>query len=410
MSAADSLEFGPLYRTLRRVTNRLIDEIRAPSVTAPGWSDFDWIVARSACAMQGISGLLANRLRWRGPQAFIRFLQDQREHTAAFCDRAREMLARIDHEARKAGVPFVALKGAGAFHLELHGRGERPMGDLDLLVQRGHFESMHRVMSTCGYAHCHTSWRHAVYAPGSMPALHAYAEHRDNPLRVELHTHIAERLPYSEIDVTSTIWPADPAPGVNFYPSRAALLRHLLLHAAGNMRAHALRALQAFDNAALAATLDAEDWEELLDDTRTATWWLYPALCLSAQVRAGCIPESVLERAARASSPWLRRRATRNRIFELSWSNLRISAFPGIEWSRTPLEALRYARTRVLPGRQALTELHESMAPGHRLLELPWYQLSHPRRIARWILRRAPRVQTMTSIMAACSEAGRAGS
>jgi hypothetical protein len=399
-----SLEFGPLYRTLRRVTNQLVDEIRAPTAATPDWSDFDWVVARSASAMQGISGLLANRLRWREPREFIQFLQDQREHTAVFCDRARALLARIDHEARKVGVPFVGLKGAGAFNLALHGHGERPMSDLDLLVQGSHFDSMLEVMAACGYTHSHTSTRHAIYKPASTTTFHAYAEHRDNPLRVELHTHVSEALPFREVDVTSTIWSADPQPGVNAYPSRASLLRHLLMHAAGNMRAHALRALQAFDNAALAATLDTDDWEELLDDARAATWWLYPPLVLSANVRAGCIPEWVLTRAARATPPWLRSRARGYSIFELSWSNLQISAFPGIEWARTPLEALRFARTRVLPSRRAVAEMRESATSMPRLLQLPWYQMSHRQRMIRWILGRAPRVQTMTSVMAACAE------
>ena len=42
-------------------------------------------------------------------------------------------------------------------------------------------------------------------------------------------------------------------------------MRHLLLHAAGNMRAHALRLVQLHDIALLAPRLDAAAWERLLD-------------------------------------------------------------------------------------------------------------------------------------------------
>jgi hypothetical protein len=88
-------------------------------------------------------------------------------------------------------------------------------------------------------------------------------------------------------------------------------------------------------------------------------------------------------------------------VFEVSLSNLRIAALPGIEWSRTPAEAWRLLRQRLLPSPHELTELREGMVAMPNLLELPWYQLSHPQRILRWVLGRAPRVQTMTSVQAA---------
>jgi len=35
------------------------------------------------------------------------------------------------------------------------------------------------------------------------------------------------------------------------------------------------------------------------------------------------------------------------------------------------------------------------------LRRVPWYQLSHGRRIVRWLVSRPPRVQTITSVAAA---------
>jgi hypothetical protein len=393
--------FGTLQRALRRVTNRLINEVDAPTFIPPDWSRIEWAVARSVSAIQGISGLLANRLRWREPRDFLEFLAEQREHTVAFRDCARTALARIDAAARAAGVPVVALKGAATFGMKLHGRGERPMADLDLLIEPSGMEAMQTVMTSCGYVHSHTTRRHVAFKPAADRPTIGFGEHGDNPVRVDLHTRITEHLPVSEVDATPTIMPAILVPGINGYASRVSLFRHLLLHAAGNMRGRTFRAIQAFDAAALAGVLETADWAELLDDARFATWWLYPPLAVTAHVRPGCIPASVMECAARACPRWLRRRMRHGDMFEVSLSNLRIAALAGIEWSRTPAEALRLLRRRLIPNPQELTELREGMGGMPKLLELPWYQLSHPQRILRWVLGRAPRVQTMISVQAA---------
>jgi len=391
---------GPLRDALRKITSTLLAELREPTATPPDWTAFEWTIARAVCAMQGISGLLANRLRWQQPAGFLRFVREQREHTVAFRQRVRTTLADLDAAARAAGVPFIALKGSAMMDLELHGRGERPMTDIDLLVAPEHADAMSRVILALGYAFSHRSHRHVTFKPTRGGAPHILGEHEDNPLRIELHTHVAEELPLTEVDITASVRPAQMEPGSNPYASRTALLRHLAIHAAGNMRAHALRGNQAIDIAAFASTLDAREWSELLD-TAIPAWWLYPPLALAARVRPGCIPDDVLARAARLCPGWLRMRARRYDVFEVSWSNPTIAAFPGIEWSRSPIEAARYARTRLIPTRSAATELRDGVQCSPLLLQLPWYQLSHSRRILRWILGRAPRVQTLTSVMSA---------
>ena len=49
-------------------------------------------------------------------------------------------------------------------------------------------------------------------------------------------------------------------------------------------------------------------------------------------------------------------------LTRVSWSNLRIHAFPGIYWSRSPLDAMRYARQRFIPDRTAIAELDVKVA------------------------------------------------
>jgi hypothetical protein len=86
-------------------------------------------------------------------------------------------------------------------------------------------------------------------------------------------------------------------------------------------------------------------------------------------------------------------------LTDVSWSNLRIAAFPGIEWARSPLEALRFANSRILPGKAALGELESAVNLLPEMRTIPWYGQRHATRIVRWLFTRPPRVQTMRSVL-----------
>ena len=88
----------------------------------------------------------------------------------------------------------------------------------------------------------------------------------------------------------------------------------------------------------------------------------------------------------------------------MSWSNLRIAALPGIEWSRTPVETLRLARSRFWPSRAALGDLAATLEAQPQHAQIRWYGASHAERIARWLFTRTPRVQTMSVVSAALRE------
>ena len=83
----------------------------------------------------------------------------------------------------------------------------------------------------------------------------------------------------------------------------------------------------------------------------------------------------------------------------MSWSNLRIAALPGSEWSRSPLELLRFARSRLLPERQALAELADAVTqPAGAARSL--VRAVARQRILRWVTSRPPRVQTLLTVLA----------
>jgi hypothetical protein len=66
---------------------------------------------------------------------------------------------------------------------------------------------------------------------------------------------------------------------------------------------------------------------------------------------------------------------------------------------------MRFVRARVLPGRRSLAELEFARQAQPQLDQVPWYGVSHGSRILRWLFSRPPRVQTITSVMAALRDA-----
>lgn len=401
--------FKALAAALRKTTEHLARELAQPSASPPDWSDLDWAIARAAAALQGISTLLANRLPWGGPPGWQSFLAEQREQAMLRDARIGELLRQIDAATRRAQIPCVALKGAALRALDLYRPGERPMGDVDLLIRPGDATAIAAALREIGYVEIYATRRHVVYAPphGTMPK--GYGEHVESPLKIEAHTRVSELLPVRAVDITARVYPAQPQPGLNAYPSAVALLLHLLLHAAGNMRAHALRQIQLHDIAHVAGRFQDADWRALLAARRAAErpWWAFPPLALAARYYPRFIPPEILRELRGCCSLPLRLAIDRQALTDVSWSNLRIHAFPGIEWSRSPLDALRFIVSRALPGRMALAELQTALDAQPQLKQVRWYGARHGERIARWLFSRPPRVQTITTVRAVLGDCGR---
>lgn len=399
-------EFPPLAvleAALYRTTERLAVEVAAPRDEAPPWSTLEWRVARAAVAIQGIAPLLAGALRWRGPDDWHAFLERQRRQCTLRHAHVVERLAAIERGARAAGIVVVPLKGAALYRGGIHAPGERSMGDIDLLVRPADLPATKRVLSDLGYVEAFENRRHATFEPRGAGPLVDYGEHVGNAVKVEVHTRIAEALPVDDVEITPALWPERAAPGLAEYPSRIALMLHLLLHIAGNVRARALRQVQLVDVARLAPRFASADWDALLA-LPARPWWLYPGLALCERYHPGAVPGRVLDAARAACPPLLARATARHRLVDVSWARFRIQAFPGIEWSRSVGEALRFARSRVVPRGEALAELERLAATQAWAREIPWYGQSHAVRIARWLVSRPARVQTLYSVRAAIAE------
>jgi hypothetical protein len=408
MSGAPTPPRAELAAALRATTERFAAEILQPAEAPPEWSELEWAIARCAAAMQGISVLLARDLRWRGPPLWQSFLAEQREQSLLRHERIGALLEQLQAVTVAGRIGCIALKGASLRALGLYGPGERPMADVDLLVRASDSQSIASALADIGYVEAYSSRRHRVYEPQRKTVAHGFAEHIDNPLKIEVHTAVAEELPVRKVDVTERILRGQLRPGVNGYPDLPTLILHLLLNAAGDMRQHSLRQIQLNDIALIARLLGDDGWQAVLRQpgNERAPWWMFPPLALTARYYPGHVPADVLKEARAACPRVLRLVIERESLTTLSWANLQILAFPGIEWSRTPLDALRFIRSRVAPSRRALGEVEQAQLAWPQPDGVKWYGASHPRRILRWLFARPARVQTMLSVRAALESAG----
>jgi hypothetical protein len=398
-------ELRAVERALRDTTETLACELISASATAPNWNAFQWQIALAVAVMHGVTPLLSSTLRWRGPAAWQQFLSAQRAHTLVRQRRIVQVLANIDAAAHIEQVAILPLKGVALHELGIYQAGERPMADIDLLVRPRDAAAATRLLAMLGYLETGNTGRERIFEAIGSVAPADWAEHGDNPVKIELHERIAEPLPIATTDITARLLPRPALPGVNPYPSVAALMLHLLLHAAGNIRTRAVRLLQLHDISRLASRLSREDWERvLLPQGEPASWWAYPPLLLTARYQLSSIPTPILV-LARAQCPWpLRRVCERYRLVDVSLSNMWTQAFPGIEWSNSVPEALRYIYRRLFPNhvQQAQRQLS---ARQDWAAHSPWMRQSQTRRMVQWVLSGHARVPTVAAIRAATAQA-----
>jgi hypothetical protein len=388
---------GKLQAALTTITERLARELVNPEPVAPDWSDLEWSIAKGVAAMHGISSLLSTSLRWRGPEGWMHFLDEQRIQVAERHARIEKLLQAIDRSAREAGLGITPLKGVALHALGFYSAGERPMADVDLLVQPRDASRAARLIESLGYRESRASYKERGFAPLESRSAAALGEHSDNDITIELHERICERLPLNLTDISDVVLPQRPHAGLNDYPSAAALMTHLLLHTAGNMAIKSVRLVQLHDLALVAARMTEADWEELLPPSSSGRrlWWALPPLRLALRYYPLSIPPQALL-ALESNCPWfLQRNARRLILSDVSFSHLWVDAFPGIQWARSIREKLSYAASRVRPSAEHLTARDAMVVTEDWAADSAWSTLSHGRRIVRWLGSRQVRPATM---------------
>jgi hypothetical protein len=395
--AARSLQ--DIAMALRETTETLARELAQPTGIAPAWTDFEWSIAEAVAAMHGVSSLLRGTLQWRGPLRWQQFLDHQSDQTRARQQRITDLVTTIDTLARRHGLAVVALKGAALHALGVYGAGERPMADVDLLVREPDLEPAARLLRQIGYDEGPATWKHRGFMPRDAQPAARFGEHAANPIKIELHGRVFERLPVDEADITQYVWRPSPAPGVNDYPSTASLMMHLLLHASANMAFRGLRMVHLHDIARLAARMSSADWVVATGDP--SRWWALPPLALTTRYYPQAIPRHVVAELAPVCTRSLRRFCRGRSLTDVSLSHLWIEAVPGIEWSKSTVERVRYLGSRLFPGRE-LRAAREEIVTTHLpwLSEDAWTRLPHSKRVLRWMISRTPRAQTMYPVNA----------
>jgi Uncharacterised nucleotidyltransferase len=397
----------PLQGTLRKITETLAGELARPTLVAPDWSPIEWRLARAVAVIHCVSPLLSESLRWEGPAQWRDFLAGQKAHVAARHRRIQELLDQIDARCHEEGIAVVGLKGAALHSMGFYCAGERPMADVDLLVQAGDATRTGQMLQSLGFSQSYANWRHGVFVPKVRNLHKGLGEHTDNYLKIELHARIAEKLPLRITDVTDSVYPRTPHPGLNAYPSNAALMIHLLIHAAGSMASRSLRLLHLHDIALVSSRMAGSDWDELVSQGQNMNrrWWALPPLQLTARYYPDAVPTDVLA-ALSNQCPWtLRQVVRRGRLSDVSLSYPWIEAFPGIAWSRSCAEIVEYIGGRIWPDKELrrLRHIHvetESAASATR-----WGRLSQRQRMLRWLTSRPLRVETLHAVRMALAQA-----
>jgi len=395
-----------LDRTLRKITEVLAKELACPTQAAPDWSEFEWIVARAVAAMHGVSPLLSRVLRWQGPAGWREFLEEQRAHTAKRHVRIEDLLLRLNQRALEAGIPAVALKGVSLHSLGVYQAGERPMADIDLLVRPADAPGTAKILESLGYAEAWKTWKERVFTRVDKQEPAALGEHSNNSIKIELHERICERLPLRITDVSERIFPPHMQPGLNAYPSKASLMIHLLLHAAGAMAFQSLRLLHLHDLARLSSQMTEVDWKAVLEagEHGDRPWWAFPPLNLTSRYFTSQVPLWVLNALANECSYLLKRAARHRTLCDVSYSYLWVDAFPGMEWSQSLLEVLGYLASRVRPNANHIAFRAYVAKSEPWANQGQWSRLSQSRRILRWIISRPTRPAAIHAVRAALAQ------
>jgi hypothetical protein len=386
---------------LRVATETLAQELAQPGGAMPAWDALQWQLASAAAAAHGVSPLLQRLSLWPDP-AWNAFLADQRAHVEHRHRRLAALLECIDEAAQAAEVAVVPLKGAALHALGLYMAGDRPMADIDLLVDQADADRFADLLRGLGYVESFAQWKHRVFKPATGDPAPGLGEHRDTPINIELHTRIQERLPVACVDISERIMPFDRRPGLNPYPSNGALMSHLLLHAAGNLCSRSLRLIHLNDIALLARRMTARDWKVLWGECGDeAPWWALPPLLLICRYYRNPIPKAVLERLRGDCPPLLRLLSQRQSLTTASCSNLWLPALPGIEWSRSLHEAAAYLRNRLQPTEENRQERADMVRTQLWLQDQSWVTLPHRRRLLTRLTRPVPRMDTLYVVRAA---------
>jgi hypothetical protein len=198
----------------------------------------DWRRVLAVAAMQGAQPILARRLRYEAPdvippdlgRVLDRIDRAARHRQAYLARRMRDALELL----ASAGIRVMMLKGAALAHTTYATFADRPMSDLDLLVDREHAREAQRLLCDAGWRpryEAYDDWYEAKHH--HLPPL---VDTRASSLAVGLELHVdilpPEQNPFglSAGDLWDDAEPAPQAPTGTMVPSATHRLLHCAIH------------------------------------------------------------------------------------------------------------------------------------------------------------------------------------
>jgi hypothetical protein len=303
------------------------------ALLARGGEDIDWTRLLQLSITEGTQPAVGRRIRAAGGEsvppeaaAALRGIERAAEVRAAYL--RRRLLDALEVLA-PARIPVLLLKGAALACTTYGSFAERPMGDLDVLVEPARTEEAWSLLCAAGWSRRYDPEFDGWYA--GMHHLPPLADTRMPSLGVTLELH-TELFPpgHSPFALEAKeLWrearPVAGLPGECFAPSPMHRLLHCCLHFTWS---HMLKlsAWRAFRDVAALCAEGSFDWEELVAAARevrgaTCCYWTLRLARMLAQVP---VPEGVLA-ALRPAGPdavlhLLERHFTREAIASEAWS------------------------------------------------------------------------------------------
>ena len=317
----------------------------------------NWRLVLELADLERATAILWRRIRGYAPPSLEPAVWEQFERMALVADfmssyleqRAGETLARLG----AAGIEGTLLKGA-ALALSVYGSFfERPMGDIDLLVDPERADEAWRLAKEAGW-----EWDEGRY-PVSNYVGHAHLppllDRRGRSLRLELHAALFVAgspfvLSAEELKERGRVMPVGTGGGTAIVPCREHLLLHACIHFAWShmMSFGTWRSLRDV----VALTTAGIDWALFEDEARRnrAESCAYWTLRFTQRLSGGTFPDDTMARLGRTTDSMWRGAAERHLEHEL---------FPIAPRCPSHLLRRRLWETAIQPGRA----MHGSVRP-----------------------------------------------
>ena len=279
-----------------------------------GWDEDDWMLARRVAFMHGVSPSLHQNLSaapslYRAfPMGFKEYLESQTALNAARMQRAHNELAAILSAANCKGIEVMPIKGSLLSTLGQTDPKLRTMADIDLLIRPADRLAMAELLEQRGYEREQPKElypHHDHFNHKQDQVVSWEGEHPQNPLPVEIHTHM-RRILWGDVltpDFTRILWDrASPGKILGqpaWIPGDEAHYAYLCLHALVHLLVCKGRLAQWLDLARLASGIP--DFSRL-----PYGGLLYPLVRLAARALPAAFAGVDLHPMAALSRPWVR--------------------------------------------------------------------------------------------------------